>query len=31
MALIGKDDLVRDVAERSGLSGADAKRAVDAT
>jgi len=30
MALIGKDDLVRDVAERSGLSGADAKRAVDA-
>lgn len=31
MALIGKDDLVRDVAERSGLSGADAKRAVDST
>jgi DNA-binding protein HU-beta len=31
MALVGKDDLVRDVAERSGLSGADAKRAVDAT
>jgi DNA-binding protein HU-beta len=30
MALVGKDDLVRDVAERSGLSGADAKRALDA-
>ncbi|MBS1892869.1 MAG: HU family DNA-binding protein [Actinobacteria bacterium] len=28
---MGKDDLVRDVAERSGLSGADAKRAVDST
>jgi DNA-binding protein HU-beta len=31
MALVGKDELIRDVAERSGLSGADAKRAVDAT
>jgi DNA-binding protein HU-beta len=31
MALVGKDDLVREVAEKSGLSGADAKRAVDAT
>jgi len=31
MALIGKDDLVRDVAERSGLGVAEAKRAVDAT
>jgi DNA-binding protein HU-beta len=31
MALVGKDDLVRDVAERSGLGVGDAKRAVEAT
>ena len=31
MALVGKDDLVRDVAERSGLAVGDAKRAVEAT
>jgi DNA-binding protein HU-beta len=31
MALVGKDDLVRDVAERSGLGVGEAKRAVEAT
>jgi DNA-binding protein HU-beta len=31
MALGGKDELVRDVAERSGLGVAEAKGAVDAT
>jgi len=31
MALVGKDELVRDVAERSGLGVGDAKRAVEAT
>lgn len=31
MAVVGKDELVRDVAERSGLAVADAKRALDAT
>lgn len=31
MALVGKDELVRDVAERSGLGVAEAKGAVDAT
>jgi DNA-binding protein HU-beta len=31
MALVGKDDLVREVAERSGLGVGDAKGAVEAT
>ena len=31
MAVVGKDELIRDVADRSGLAVADAKRAVDAT
>ena len=31
MALVGKDELVRDVAERSGLGVGEAKRALDAT
>jgi DNA-binding protein HU-beta len=31
MALVGKDELIRDVAERSELGHADAKRAVDET
>ncbi|MBS1888279.1 MAG: HU family DNA-binding protein [Actinobacteria bacterium] len=31
MALVGKDELIRDVAERSGLGVGDAKRAVEAT
>jgi nucleoid DNA-binding protein len=31
MALVGKDELVRDVAERSGLGVGEAKRALEAT
>jgi DNA-binding protein HU-beta len=31
MALVGKDDLVREVAEKSGLGVGEAKRALDAT
>ena len=31
MAVVGKDELVRDVAERSGLGVGDAKRALEAT
>jgi DNA-binding protein HU-beta len=31
MALVGKDELVRDVAERSGLAVGEAKRALEAT
>ena len=31
MALVGKDELVRDVAERSGLGVSEAKRVVEAT
>jgi DNA-binding protein HU-beta len=31
MALVGKDDLVREVAERSGLGVGEAKGALDAT
>jgi DNA-binding protein HU-beta len=31
MALVGKDELVRDVAERSGLGVGEAKSAVEAT
>ena len=31
MALVGKDELARDVAERSGLGLGEAKRALEAT
>jgi DNA-binding protein HU-beta len=31
MAVVGKDELVRDVAERSGLGVGEAKRAIEAT
>lgn len=31
MAVVGKDELVRDVAERSGLGVGEAKRALEAT
>ena len=31
MALVGKDELARDVAERSGLGVGEAKRALEAT
>ena len=31
MALVGKDELIRDVAERSGLGVGEAKRALEAT
>lgn len=31
MALVGKDELVRDVAEKSGLGVGEAKRALEAT
>jgi DNA-binding protein HU-beta len=31
MAVVSKDDLVRDVAERSGLGVGEAKRALEAT
>jgi len=31
MAVVGKDELVRDVAEKSGLGVGEAKRAVEAT
>lgn len=31
MAVVGKDELVRDVAEKSGLAVGEAKRAIEAT
>jgi DNA-binding protein HU-beta len=31
MAVVGKDELVRDVAEKSGLGVGEAKRAIEAT
>jgi nucleoid DNA-binding protein len=31
MALVGKDELIRDVAERSGLGVGEAKKALEAT
>jgi DNA-binding protein HU-beta len=31
MALVGKDELARDIAERSGLGVGEAKRALEAT
>ncbi len=31
MALVSKDELIRDIAERSGLGVGEAKRALDAT
>jgi DNA-binding protein HU-beta len=31
MAVVGKDELVRDVAQRSGLGVGEAKRAIEAT